>query len=139
MLQELLEELAFRQKPAARTLMAKVLARLQEIAPPEKAVEDEKDVEPAIERRYDGPALEPTGSSPSEKAPERHIPPGRSELFGLETETYGPMPDDRQRPERLSKIRPTGTSGLPDSNVRSMRRDIALDVPASAGGNWGRS
>ena len=109
-LQELLEELAHRKTPDARTLMKKVSARLEEIAPhtdgPEEDFEPESDA----------------GNAPLHSG----------ELLGADAEAYGPIHDDQRRPERLSQIRPAGTSGLPDAYVRSLKREVPLDLPASA-------
>ena len=54
------------------------------------------------------------------------------ELFGTETDSYGPAPDDQKRPERLSRIRPLGTAGLPDAYVRPLKREVSLNLPANA-------
>jgi hypothetical protein len=103
-LQELLEELAHRKTPDARALMKDVLARLEEIAP-----------------HAEDPDFD------------HNDKPWRSaELFGSETEAYGPIPDDQKRPDRLSRIRPPGTPGLPDAYVRPLKREVSLNLPANA-------
>ena len=45
----------------------------------------------------------------------------------------GPHPDDRQKPELLTLVRPPGTRGLPDAWQRPLKRDVALQLAANAG------
>jgi ssDNA-binding Zn-finger/Zn-ribbon topoisomerase 1 len=103
-LQELSEELAHRKTPDARSLMKDVLARLEGI--------DQHTEDPDID--YDD---EPSRSE---------------ELFGNKTESYGPIPDDQKRPDRLSRIRPPGTPGLPDAYVRPLKQEVTLNLPVNA-------
>jgi hypothetical protein len=153
-LQELLEELAFRRTASSRSLMGKVVARLQEIEQQPGTDQPKRTNEFGNERAGDDPAVpsDDLGHSastprdaggticPSEpSASEKHTIPATPprlppvpELFDIETEAYGPPPDDRDRPERLSVIRPSGTKGLPDAYVRLLKREIALNVLANA-------
>lgn len=104
-LQELLQELAYRKTPQARTLMKKILARLERISA--------EDSEPAID---------------SDNAIQRP-----EEVFESEpTDIYGPAPDDQKRPQQLSQIRPLGTPGLPDAYVRPLKREVSLNLPPNA-------
>ncbi len=41
------------------------------------------------------------------------------------------QPDDQERPTKFSKIRPPGTSGLPDAWQRPLKRDLVLPVAAN--------
>ena len=50
----------------------------------------------------------------------------------IKTEFDAVLPDDRDRPDRLSGIRPVGTKGLPDAYVRPLKQQISLDIPANA-------
>ena len=104
-LQELLEELAHRRTPSARSLMTEIIARINEIEM----------------RRHDR-----AGQSA------HTIPPPNGELFGSETESDGHMPDDRERPSQLTLIRPPGTTGLPDAYVRPLKREVSLGLSANA-------
>ena len=104
-LQELLEELAHRRTPSARSLMAEIIARINEIEM----------------RQHDraGPSAHTT-------------PPPNGELFGSETEADGHMPDDRERPNQLTLIRPPGTTGLPAAYVWPLKREVSLSLSADA-------
>ena len=41
-------------------------------------------------------------------------------------------PDDRKRPEHLSRIRPLGTPGLPEPWTPALRADLQLEISANA-------
>ena len=130
LLQELLEELAFRKKADSRSLMARVLARLQEIEQQLRYRREFTELKNGgiSNSPADAPsAPEQTGDS---TAPSSPLP--RHDLFGIDTISYGPLPDDRDRPKRLSGIRPLGTKGLPDAYVRPLKKQISLDVPTNA-------
>lgn len=108
-LQELLEELAHRRTPSARSLMTDIIARINE-----------------IEMRHRDRAGLPAQTSA----------PPNVELFGSESETEAEaeehIPDDRERPSQLTLIRPVGTSGLPDAYVWPLKREVSLGLSADA-------
>lgn len=107
-LQELLEELAHCRTSDARALLQKVSVRLEEL----EAREPEEGTDAEIQS---GDSTEHSG-----------------ELFASETESYGPIPDDQKRPDRLSRIRPPGTAGLPNAYVRPLKREVSLNLPVNA-------
>jgi ssDNA-binding Zn-finger/Zn-ribbon topoisomerase 1 len=151
-LQDLLAELGHRRAGSARNLMSQILSRIDEIEPESES--DRENGEPEIRYTHDwgtwgfrGEYGKQTVSSKSQIANEtankvqaprattgsiRTSTPQHYELFGSETEAYGPIPDDRERPDRLALIRPPGTRGLPDAYVRPLKREVALNLPPDA-------
>jgi hypothetical protein len=130
-LQKLVEESAHRKTSTARALMTKILSRIGEI-------EDGSDTNETAISAFQGQDEEQPLSSenqvPHEAAKEvqrlrgtsgltRPRTPRSYELFGSETEVYGPIPDDRKRPDQLTLTRPPGTRGLPDPYVRPLKRE----------------
>ena len=151
-LQELLEELAHRKTHAARSLMSEILVQIDRIDQQSKLEEDfsesevqtrEDDRTRGFERNYEEQLIDsqrPVTHEFSRGVPNRsytsksrHSTSTRSdESFGSKTAVYGNMPDDRERPDQLTSIRPLGTTGLPDEYVRPFKREVSLDVSANA-------
>ena len=112
-LEQLFDELAHRKNKGARALMARVSQHLAEF-------EDD-----------DGEDGHVTGGdAPTRRATRQ---PSSGELFPSEVETFGPHPDDQQKPKRLTLIRTPGTAGLPDAWQRPLKRETSLSVAKDAG------
>ena len=104
-LQELLEELAQRRTPSARSLMTKIIARINEIE--------------MRQRNRDRSSAHP-------------MPPSNGELLGCELDGDWQVPDDRERPSQLTLIRPPGTTGLPDPYSGPPKGGGSLGLAADA-------
>lgn len=137
LLHELLAELTHRRTPSARSLRAEIQSRIGEIVGgsdrgrPRSGRAAREQSEAAEHRVVD----ETTGNAPKHHGRDErdHAALGRTgELFGSETEAYGPLPDDRGRPAQLTLIRPPGTTGLPSAYVRPFKREVALPHAADA-------
>lgn len=103
-------ELSQRKTPSARQLNIEVLQRIQEL----EAANDDPEIEEPEDTSYDEPAGQPNG---------------HSYAGSLGSSTH---PDDQKRPATLTRIRPPGTSGLPDAWQRPLAQDLSLPVAPSA-------
>ena len=111
-LKQLFEELSHRKSKGALALKAQVSQRL--------AGFEDDDTEDGHVTGADAPTRRATRRSRS------------GELFPRDVETFGPHPDDQQKPKRLTLIRPPGTTGLPDAWQRPLKREISLSVAKDA-------
>ena len=143
LLQELLEELVHRRTRSARSLMTEILAGIDDIGP--QTEEHERGTQPQAEYRDHERDQTVSPSGHVANAATKRVPhhdhaaqpahansPRADGLDRSETEVYGNIPDDRERPDQLTLIRPLGTKGLPDEYVRPLKREIALDLSADA-------
>ena len=125
-LSQLVQELSIRKTRRARRLLALVAGSLSKLEPePEGAEQASSDDAPSAENRP--VSIEDEFASYSDydvslvsKEPARGKP------------ATDQPPDDRKRPERLARIRPLGTPGLPQPWVRPLNRDKELTVAANA-------
>lgn len=117
-LQLLLEELPHRTTKRARRLMAQVAAALAEHSP--------EDDEP---HEAEAP---PPPEPPRATARRSHPQAEPRSLFGDAAQDFEQPPDDRRRPDRLTRMRPPGVKGVPDPWVRPLGQDLKLEVTADA-------
>ena len=131
-LTELVQELSLRKTNKARRLLALAAKRLADHEPDadgsvEQGVSDDDDL-PLPEED-----LELPGNEKVEGATRNHTknaPVSRPSTFHAVASDQ--PPDDRKRPERLSRVRPLGTPGLPEPWVPPLRADRLLAVAADA-------
>ena len=122
LLYDLSKELAHRKTRTAQSLLTELSARLDDVTAPSKVAVKHPQSYP--ERPTETQASRPQYDH---KEQVRGDEPNRS--AGTK---YGPMPDDRERPNQLTLIRPPGTPGLPDVYERTLKQRINLDLPAGA-------
>ena len=83
--------------------------------------------------RHNDPDLNAGSSGQAQSISARRAGAARTpSLLGAETQDFEQSPDDRRRPQRLSRMRPPGTAGLPDPWVRLRAKDISLGVSKDA-------
>lgn len=105
-LEQLGRELSFRSTGAARQLNIEVLQRIQEV----EAADDNKAAVTPVDEPKD------EDGSDEDVAPSMHVT----------DESH--HPDDQKRPTSLSRIRPPGTTGLPEAWQRTLSQDLTLNV-----------
>jgi len=109
-LEHLRVELSQRKTPSARQLNIEVLQRIQ-----------------GLEAATDDPEVEEPENSPDDE------PAGRSNGHSYAGSSGGSThPDDQKRPATLTRIRPPGTSGLPDAWQRPLDQELSLPVAPNA-------
>jgi hypothetical protein len=127
-LTQLVQELSFRSTRKARHLLSLVAERLVDLEPepdgPASASDDE--LLAAEEEASENEKAETDRCDTNPNVPQRNRRHAKD--FGSDQ-----PPDDRQRPTHLSRIRPVGTTGLPQSWVRPLNTDRPLSVAADAG------
>lgn len=128
-LTQIVEELSFRKTRRAHRLLALTAERLASLEPeadgPANASDDEL---LSVEDGTDVPEHEVAETAPRD---------GNISAASQERPTEGKVgsdqpPDDRKRPEHLTRIRPVGTPGLPQPWVRPLNADRPLSVAADA-------
>ncbi len=125
-LSRLVQELSFRTTRRSRQLLALAAERLADLEPepdgPASASDDELLSAEELSN-YEGAETKAHADNVNPAAPAR-----------LPNDNVGSdePPDDRKRPERLSRIRPVGTPGLPQPWVRPLNADRRLGVAADA-------
>jgi hypothetical protein len=138
-LSRLVQELSFRTTRRARDLLASAAERLADLVLAFDAERTDFEPEP------DGPARASDDELLSAEAVPEYEEAGTTARTDnvnsnaaasalLPTDNVGSdePPDDRKRPERLSRIRPLGTPGLPQPWVRPLNADCHLGVAADA-------
>ncbi|SFV29416.1 AAA domain-containing protein [Hyphomicrobium facile] len=113
-LEQLREELTFRSTAGAKQLNAEVLQRIQEMA----AADDNVIIELPPGPSRDEPDDEQDGNLAPEGSPD--------------TTNSHLHPDDQKRPASLTRIRPPGTSGLPEPWQRTLSQELTLPVAKDA-------
>lgn len=134
-LRALATELTHRETNRANRLLSKVAFELSK-----HGAEDEPQPElVGVQIQAEMPLVssevveEEGDAEPSEAEPRREsLSPARPSHFGAASQEQDIPPDDRKRPERLSLIRPPGTSGLPNSWSRKLAQDVTLSVAKDA-------
>jgi hypothetical protein len=111
-LAQLVQELSFRTTPKDRQLLVFAAKRLAELEP-------EPD---GPENNSDDALLSATFNEDDE---DTAVTAGPTRLSKTTIRSDHP-PDDRRKPERLSRIRPLGTAGLPQAWVRPLKNDRPL-------------
>ena len=117
-LEGILHELGFREKKGARTLIVQVAQRIADLRNDDEedvfkdALHDDEDSEFGAVEENKGTKVD-EGGQPSGGA----WSPG---LFGAASQDFELPPDDIQRPNNLSRIRPPGTSGLPSAYQKTL-------------------
>ena len=124
------EELSFRTTKRAQRLLEQVN---QNLAPKgaEVPTEHETDGEVAepdkendeFEEEADQEVDQPFGSGTQQEMPD---------ALNNATSNGDQPPDDRNRPQTLSQIRPLGTGGLPQPWIRPLDQDLTLRLPSDA-------
>jgi hypothetical protein len=109
-LEQLRVELSPRETRGARQLNIEVLQRLQEL---ETATDDPEVEGPEVSPEHE-PTVQPNG------------------YFHAVSSAGSTHPDDQKRPTTLTRIRPPGTSGLPDAWQRPLDQDLTLPVAPNA-------
>jgi len=117
-LSHLVQELSFRTTPKERQLLAFAAKRLAELEPEPDGPENNSD-DALLSATLDEGNEDPV------------IMTGPTRLSKTTIGSDHP-PDDRRRPERLSRIRPVGTAGLPQAWVRPLKNDRPLNVSPDA-------
>jgi hypothetical protein len=126
-LKELQTELEHRDRPAAKRLLAAVELRMTTSDSDDNSA-SEPELAGQAQDRPRKARLE-TDSRVASAKPRGNL---NGELFGTETESLGNQPDDRERPQQLSRIRPPGTKNLPDAYEHKRSRELALTLPEDA-------
>jgi len=124
-LSQLVQELSLRKTKRAHRLLALAADRLAGLEPeadgPATASDDEL---LSAEEGADAPEYEEVGKV----ARDDHINAAAHERLTEDKVGSDQPPDDRKRPEHLTRIRPVGTPGLPQPWVRPLNADRPLTV-----------
>lgn len=125
-LRDLLQELRYRKTKRARRLLERVTKKLTKHASDdsERTCQDEDDPD-----LFHEPSSKPglTDDSAQSRAGPHY---GESESVA-DSDSNLP-PDDVKRPDRLQRMRPPGTSGLPDPWIRKLDQSLELSVGRDA-------
>jgi len=129
-LKDILYELGFRKTKGARKLIAQIEQRIAGLRDDdeEDAFDKEshdEDSKCSVIEEHKAPKVD-EGKQPAGGAR------GLS-LFGRASQDYELPPDDVQRPNNLSRIRPPGTSGLPSAYQKTLDQDFSLSLSEDAG------
>lgn len=121
------EELGHRSRPGAKRLLTAVQEKISDGKRSAKAA-------PVKHPPNVSPEQPPQQVGTSAANPVLHATDNKlnGELFGTETEALGKMPDDRERPAVLTRVRPAGTKNLPDAFEFKRSRDLSLNLPDGA-------
>jgi hypothetical protein len=125
-LSRLVQELSFRTTRRSRQLLALAAERLAGLEPEPDgptSASDEELLSAEGLSDYEGAETSAPADNVNAAAPARLL----KDNVGSDE-----PPDDRKRPERLSRIRPVGTPGLPQPWVRPLNADRRLGVAADA-------
>jgi hypothetical protein len=129
-LEDILYELGLRKTQEARKLMIQIAQRIVDLRD-----DDEEDVfKDAFHTDED------SACDLSEENKDPHIDKGKQPIggawrpgsFGAASQELELAPDDIQRPNNLSRIRPPGTSGLPSAYQKPLNQDFSLSLPEGA-------
>jgi hypothetical protein len=126
-LSQLVHELSIRTTRRARRLLALAADSLSKLEPETESAVQPSDKETAAPPVEDGPLsvdADPPSDGGEDSSPQEQ--PEQAQFFGEQP------PDDRKRPERLTRIRPVGTPGLPQPWIRPLSKDKTLAVAADA-------
>ncbi len=127
-LSQIREELSFRTTKRSQRLLEQVNQTIP-VSRAEDAIENEPTADELDEK--DGNYEEEAEQDlPQPIGPEN----GRENLGWSENSTTdcGQPPDDRNRPQVLSQIRPVGTAGLPQPWIRPLDQELSLSLPVGA-------
>jgi hypothetical protein len=130
LLEDMLYELGFRKTKGARQLIVQIAQRIADLRDDDEAdvFEDafraDADSECDLGEENKDPNIE-EGKQPAEGT-------WSSGLFVPASQDSELPPDDIQRPDHLSRIRPPGTSGLPAAYQKILDQDFSLSFPEGA-------
>lgn len=132
-LTQLVQELSFRKYARARRLLvlaAKTLGDLESEADAGGApITFENDAPSQEDANWDSPEYEGAQPTDNDGAINAASPRGRPSNDTIDRDR---PPDDRKRPQRLSRVRPLGTPGLPPPWVRPRNAGGPLAMAANA-------
>jgi hypothetical protein len=132
-LTQLVQELSLRKLPRARRLLVVAAKKLDDLESEAEAgcapSTFDNDASPQSDTNWEAVEYESVRPPANDDAINAAKPSGRPGMITLDRDR---PPDDRKRPERLSRVRPVGTAGLPPPWVRPLNAGRPLAVPANA-------